>query len=135
MRELVLVFVTMTATSFCQSQHQTPHPKGDGGPATAAEINGPSAIAIDDNGNLYVYELVGGAIRKIDGSSQIITTLVEGCNPPWQKPIPTGCVGPIGQLTVISSVIRNSFRQRRGDIAPQGNGCGRLRSVAKIVHG
>ena len=74
--------------------------KGDGGPATTAEINGPSSIAVDHDGNLYVYELAGGAVRRIDATSRIITTLVEECSPPWKKPVPSGCVGPISDLRV-----------------------------------
>src|SRR3954465_3995794 len=35
---------------------------GDGGPATAATLNNPEAIAIDRNGNLYVSELLGQRI-------------------------------------------------------------------------
>ena len=51
---------------------------GDGGPATAACINTPYGIAVDDRGNLYVSEVgnVNGRIRKIDPAG-IITTFAE----------------------------------------------------------
>src|ERR1017187_8472454 len=32
---------------------------GDGGPAIEATINGPDAIALDEDGNLYIAELFG----------------------------------------------------------------------------
>lgn len=74
--------------------------KGDGGPAIKAEINGPSAIAIDHSGDIYVYEDYSGAIRRIEARSGSITTVVEECDPPWAKPRPTGCFGPISELRI-----------------------------------
>jgi hypothetical protein len=47
---------------------------GDGGPATAAQFNGISDIAVDMAGNLYVAELVNCCVRKISASG-IITTI------------------------------------------------------------
>jgi subtilisin family serine protease len=38
---------------------------GDGGPATSAEINGPTALAVDSTGALYVYEDHSFRIRKV----------------------------------------------------------------------
>jgi len=82
------------------SQLQRP---GDNGPAVKAQINAPSRLAVDARGNLYVYESLGGAIRRIDQSTKRITTVTEECNPPWQKPRPTGCFGPISRLEVTDS--------------------------------
>lgn len=50
---------------------------GDGGPAIAATINGPSAIALDDDGNLYIVELLTNRVRKVDVKTGIIQTAVE----------------------------------------------------------
>ncbi len=72
--------------------------KGDGGPAVKAELNGPSSITIDPEGNLYVYEGVGLDVRRIDGRTGIITTILTGCVEPWKKPRPTGCLPPIGKI-------------------------------------
>jgi trimeric autotransporter adhesin len=47
---------------------------GDGGPALHATLNVPSALAIDSQGNLYVYSTNGPRIRKID-TAGIITTI------------------------------------------------------------
>jgi sugar lactone lactonase YvrE len=45
---------------------------GDGGLATAAQINGPRGVAFDQWGNLYIAE--GSRIRKVTSGSGIITT-------------------------------------------------------------
>jgi hypothetical protein len=46
---------------------------GDGGPATAAQINEPVGIALDGKGNIYIADYGNSKIRKIDASG-IITT-------------------------------------------------------------
>ena len=40
---------------------------GDGGAATAAQINGPTGIAVDANGNLYIADLDNNAVREVSG--------------------------------------------------------------------
>jgi len=48
---------------------------GDGGRATEATINGPSAIALDQNDNLYILELDGRRVRMVDAKTGIIQTV------------------------------------------------------------
>lgn len=93
------------AIAILPAQQRPDRPKrpGDNGPATKAQINAPSSLALDARGNIYVYESEGGAIRRIDRSTRRITTVAEECNPPWQKPRPTGCFGPISRLQVTDS--------------------------------
>ena len=47
---------------------------GDGIPATIAQLNAPEAIAMDNFGNIYVYDYGNNRIRKIDGATGIIST-------------------------------------------------------------
>ena len=48
---------------------------GDGGPATQARMNEPYGIVIDRAGNIYVADRLNGRVRRIDGSTGVITTL------------------------------------------------------------
>ena len=47
---------------------------GDGGPAVLATLNRPGGTAIDSQGNLYISEIYGNRIRKVDPTG-IITTV------------------------------------------------------------
>jgi sugar lactone lactonase YvrE len=53
---------------------------GDGGPATQAELDSPSGIAVDGFGNLYISDTGNARIRKVDANG-IITTLAGGGRP------------------------------------------------------
>lgn len=48
---------------------------GDGGPATAAELNDPAGITLDASGNLYIADAANNVIRKVTMTSGIITTV------------------------------------------------------------
>lgn len=51
-------------------------PSGDGGPATQAEIDRPTAVAVDSVGNVFVCAYQNGQIRKVtpDGIIHTVTT-------------------------------------------------------------
>ena len=53
---------------------------GDGGPAIAAGINGPQAVAVDSRGNLYIADYENNRIRMVD-TRGIITTVAGTGNP------------------------------------------------------
>lgn len=48
---------------------------GDGEASTSAELNLPSSIAVDGNGDLYIADFGNQAVRRVDFSTQIITTV------------------------------------------------------------
>ncbi len=48
---------------------------GDGGPATAAQIDTPQRIQIDSVGNLYIADTHNCAVRRVDAKTQVITTV------------------------------------------------------------
>jgi secreted PhoX family phosphatase len=51
---------------------------GDGGPATAAQINSPTGLAVDMVGNLFIVEEHGYRVRKVTPSGIISTVAGSG---------------------------------------------------------
>jgi len=51
---------------------------GDGGPATSAELSGPTGIAFDANEDLYIADTANQVVRRVDGTTGIITTFAGG---------------------------------------------------------
>lgn len=51
---------------------------GDGGPATAAGLNGPYGVAVDGAGNLYIADRGNNRIRFVRASDKTIDTLAGG---------------------------------------------------------
>jgi len=54
---------------------------GDGGPATAAELNQPYGLAFDTAGNLYIADLGNGRVRKVSVAGVIQTVAGGGAFP------------------------------------------------------
>jgi hypothetical protein len=53
----------------------TPGSGGDGGPAGSAQLNSPTAIAIDPFGNIFIADKLNNRIRKIAFGTGVITTV------------------------------------------------------------
>src|SRR5207302_1836662 len=53
---------------------------GDGGPATSAELNEPTGVAVDSAGNLFIADYGNNRIRRVDAATGVITT-VAGVGP------------------------------------------------------
>jgi len=51
---------------------------GDGGSATAANLNRPMSVAPDSNGNLYIADTLNNRIRRVDASGTITTFAGDG---------------------------------------------------------
>src|SRR5205807_1054997 len=51
-----------------------PGSSGDLGPAASAQLNDPSGVAVDPSGNVYIADTLSNAIRRVDLTSQTITT-------------------------------------------------------------
>ncbi|MCK6684012.1 MAG: hypothetical protein L6R30_16545 [Thermoanaerobaculia bacterium] len=48
---------------------------GDGGPATAASMSGPRAVAIDRDDNLYIADMFDRGIRRVSRADRVISTI------------------------------------------------------------
>jgi hypothetical protein len=47
---------------------------GDGGPATSASLFNPTAVALDDSGNIFIADFGNNVVRKVSVSTGIIST-------------------------------------------------------------
>ncbi len=48
---------------------------GDGGAATSAELKGPTGVAVDSTGNVYIADQANNRIRKVNAGTGVITTV------------------------------------------------------------
>ena len=69
---------------------------GDGGPANMAALYGPTGLAIDNAGDIFIAEEYGSTIRKIDAGTGIITTIAGAPGAGFNY---TGDGGPATQAT------------------------------------
>ena len=67
----------------------TPGFAGDGGLATSATLNNPNGLSLDDAGNLYIADTSNHAIRKVDATTGLISTIAGTGTPAF-----TGDNGP-----------------------------------------
>ena len=51
---------------------------GDGGPASAAQLNMPADVKVDGGGNIYIADMMNHRIRRIDSSGIITTVAGDG---------------------------------------------------------
>lgn len=49
--------------------------QGDGGAATSAELNGPSGVAVDAAGNVYIADSLNNRVREVSASTGNISTI------------------------------------------------------------
>lgn len=92
---------------------------GDGGAATAAELNYPAGLAFDSAGNLYIADSSNNRVREVAVTGTITTVLgtgAPGAALPNQLNVPTGlAVDPSGNLDVA-----DSGNQRIQQVSPSG---------------
>src|SRR5437868_701147 len=48
---------------------------GDGSAATSAELKGPTGVAVDNAGNVYIADQANNRIRKVTAATGVITTV------------------------------------------------------------
>lgn len=70
---------------------------GDGGPATNAQLNSPSALALDSAGNLYIADAGNNVIRRINTVTGVITTYAGN-----GKSVDSGDSGPPTEAGIVA---------------------------------
>jgi uncharacterized protein (TIGR03437 family) len=101
---------------------------GDGGPARLAQLNQPSACALDSAGNLFIADTLSHRIRKVDPSGTISTVAGTGA---------AGFSGDEGSATAASiSGPRGVVVDDNGDIFIADTGNNRIRQVTPdgVIH-
>lgn len=56
---------------------------GDGGRAAEAQLNFPSAVAVDGQGHVYIADTMNHRVRKVDADSGVITTIAGTGQKRW----------------------------------------------------
>jgi sugar lactone lactonase YvrE len=111
---------------------------GDGGPATSASLIGPLGVSATPNGDIFIADPFTNAIRKVDGTTGIINTIVGTGVPGFsgdggpdfsaQLFLPTAVLPAPGGLYILDT---GNNRVRRTSLAPASGGAG----VTNIAQG
>jgi uncharacterized protein (TIGR03437 family) len=84
----------------------TPGYSGDGGRATAAQVNTPEGLAVDRNNVLYIADTGNNRVRAVDMATGIIRTIAGNGNPTW---LADGLRGTEAQITPVAIVLNNDL--------------------------
>ncbi len=95
---------------------------GDGGPATSAQLNCPSGVAIDTAGDLFIADYLNNRIRKVDAATGIITTIAGSGTPGF-----TGDGGPA--LSAEINLPNDVDLDTAGDVYIADSGNNRIREI------
>jgi hypothetical protein len=108
---------------------------GDGGPASAAHLNGPRGIAADGAGNLYVAEEGGARIRRIDKDGIITTIAGNGQpNPDGHNPKVAGDPGPAPAMEAQFNTMHDLNLDKDGNLWIADSKNNRVRVVFDPAH-
>lgn len=67
---------TLTGTGLCSGSYGSP--RGDGGPATRAQVCDPAGLAVDGKGNVYIADAADHRVRKVSPGGTITTIAGTG---------------------------------------------------------
>ena len=103
----------------------TPGFSGDGGLATKAALHGPTAVAVDTQGNVFIADTTNNRIRKVAAGTGIITTVAGSANT-----FANGGVGDGGPATSANlSLPRFVLPDKSGNLYISDTGNRRVRKV------
>jgi sugar lactone lactonase YvrE len=92
---------------------------GDNGPAASAELWGPTSLAVDGNGNLFIGETGDKVVRRIDAGTGTITTFAS----------------PYGITGIACDHFGNLFIAEGLDIVEVNAGTGNITEIAGLATG
>ncbi len=109
-----------------------PERVGDGGPATSAQLNMPSDVAVAPNGDVYIADMHHNRVRKLDRRTQIISTVagsgIWGYSGDDGPAVDARLAGPAGIAVVaepgasgkLTIFIADFYNQRVRAVGPDG---------------
>lgn len=123
-----VLLVRSTAVTTTAAGNGSPGAAGDGEPAPLAQLNQPTACAVDSFGNLYIADTYNHRIRKVDTTGAIGTVAGIGV---------AGSGGDEGPATAASlNAPRGVAADDNGNIyiSDTGNNCIRLVTPDGVIH-
>jgi sugar lactone lactonase YvrE len=110
-------------------------PSGDGGPATKAQLNAPTAVAVGPSGDLFIADNTGRNVRRVTSDGTIRTFASINSSLPGSVAPPSGDGGPaIGvqlQLAVTGLSIQSGLAtDSAGNLYIAETGAHRVRKVS-----
>jgi hypothetical protein len=69
------IITTVAGNGTWNDGNGTSSDSGDGGPATAAELNDPEGLAVSSSGELYIADFAGDVVRGVNLKTGIISTI------------------------------------------------------------
>ena len=100
----------------------SPGDSGDGGPAPLAQLNQPSACALDSRGNLYIADTLNNHVRKVSPAG-VISTIAGGQGGSDEGPAAAASLNQPGGVAVDDAgnvYISDSGNHRIREVTPDG---------------